>query len=364
MAEEQRLFGADELRSAVAAGILSEAQAAELTALAHDRAGKRAALPAEDEPFEFFRGFAEIFIAVGLSILLGGIALLLSVIGGVAILIAIPAIMAAIAWWLAGYFTLTRRMNLPSMVLVSAYAGGIYVSALTLFGQMSMGLRGVALIAALVTVAAVALWFRRFKLPFAMFVLGVFGLLATYALFTQYGAGRGSFDTIEGWANSFVPRLDLTLASLVFGIAAFAGAMWFDLRDRYRIGRYAATAFWLHLLAGAALVNTIAGNLYHNGGSASILPTVIALGLFALVALVIDRRSMLTAGTAYIAAVIYWAVAGDGRASLRDWALILILLGLFFTLLGTWWVPLRRALMRALPSFPGKDRLPPYSETP
>lgn len=364
MADEQRLFGAEELRAAVSAGILSEAQAAELTALAHDRAGKRAALPAEDEPFEFFRGFAEIFIAIGLLILLGGIALLLGVIGGITILIAIPAIMAAIAWWLATYFTLKRRMNLPSMVLVSAYAGGIYVSALTFLGQTGISLKGVALVAALVAMAAVALWFRRFKLPFAMFVFGIFGLLATYALFTRYSGGMGNFDTIEGWARSFVPRLDLTLASLVFGIAAFAGAMWFDLRDRYRIGRYAATAFWLHLLAGAALVNTIAGNLYRNGGSAGILPTVMALCLFALVALVIDRRSMLTAGTAYIAAVIYWAVTGDGRASLRDWALILILLGLFFTLLGTWWVPLRGALMHALPGFPGKDRLPPYSETP
>jgi hypothetical protein len=271
--------------------------------------------------------------------------------------------MAAIAWWMAGYFTLKRRMNLPSMVLVSAYAGGIYVSALTFLGQMSMGLKGVAFAAAAITVAATALWFRRFKLPFAMFVLGVFALLATYALFTRYMPGSAQFDSLDSWARSFVPRLDLTLASLVFGIAAFAGAMWFDLRDRYRIGRYAATAFWLHLLAGAALVNTIAGNLYHNGGSAGILPTAIALLLFAFVALVIDRRSMLTAGTAYIAAVIYWAIAGDGRASMRDWAMILIVLGLFFTLLGTWWVPLRAAIMRALPTFPGKDRLPPYSET-
>lgn len=364
MAEEAPLFGLSELRAAVSAGILSEAQAAELMALAHDRAGKRAALPVEDEPFEFFRGFAEIFIAVGLSILLGGIALLLSVIGGVGVLIVVPAILAAIAWWLATYFTLKRRMNLPSMVLVGAYACGIYVSAITFLFGLSLGPRGMALLAALLTVGGVAVWFRRFKLPFAMFVLGVFGLLAIYALFFQLGAGEPGFDTVKGWALGFLLRRDLTLASLVFGIAAFAGAMWFDIKDRYRIGRYAATAFWLHLLAGAALVNTIAGNLYHNGGSASILPTVIALGLFALVALVIDRRSMLTAGTAYIAAVIYWAVTGDGRASLRDWALILILLGLFFTLLGTWWVPLRRALMRALPSFPGKDRLPPYSETP
>lgn len=364
MADESRLFGLSELRAAVAAGILSEAQAAELAALAHDRAGRRAALPAEDEPFEFFRGFAEIFIAVGLVILLGGIALLLSVIGGVAILIVLPAIMAAIAWWMARYFTLKRRMNLPSMVLVSAYAVGIYVSALTLLGQTAMSLKGIAFAAAALTVAATALWFRRFKLPFAMFVLGIFALLATYALFTRYTGGRGTFGTLEGWAQSFVPRLDLTLASLVFGVAAFAGAMWFDLRDRFRIGRYAATAFWLHVLAGAALVNTVAGNLYRGAGSAGIVPTAIALLLFALVALVIDRRSLLTAGTAYIAAVIYWVVTGDGRASLRDWATILILLGLFFTLLGTWWVPLRAAILRALPDFPGKDRLPPYSETP
>lgn len=363
MADDPAALVPTELRAAVAAGILSEGQAAELMALAHDRASKRAGLPVEDEPFEFFRGFAEIFIAVGLTILLGGIALLLGIVGGVAILIAIPAIMAVIAWWLAGYFTLKRRMNLPSMVLVSAYAGGIYVSALTFFGQTSMGLKSVAFLAAALTVAATALWFRRFKLPFAMFVLGVFALLATYALFTQYSAGSDQFDAVEGWARSFVPRLDLTLASLVFGVAAFAGAMWFDLRDRYRIGRYSATAFWLHLLAGVALVNTIAGNLYGGGGSASVLPTAMALFVFAIIALVIDRRSLLTAGTAYIAAVIYWTVTGDGRASLRDWALILILLGLFFTLLGTWWVPLRAALLRALPDFPGKDRLPPYSET-
>ncbi len=361
MAEQDTLFGPSDLRAAVAAGILNEAQAAELAALAHDRAGKRAALPAEDEPFEFFRGFAEIFVATGLSILLGGIALLLGVLGGVTMLILIPAILAAIAWWMARYFTLQRRMNLPSMVLVGTFAAGIYVSALTVFGQTEIGLKAVAFLAAGLTAAATALWFGRFKLPFAMFVVGVFALLATYALFTRYEAGRGEFDTIEGWARSFVPRADLTLASLVFGIAAFAGAMWFDLRDRYRIGRYSATAFWLHVLAGATLVNTIAGRLYA-GGSGSIAATALALLVFALVALVVDRRSILTAGIVYIAALIYWAVADDGRGSPRDWAVVLILLGAFFTVLGTWWVPLRAAIMRALPDFPGKDQLPPYSE--
>lgn len=362
MAEEAKTFGPDDLRAAVAAGIVTEAQAAGLAALAHGRAGKRAALPAEDEPFEFFRGFAEIFIALGLSILLGGIALLLTILGGVTILIAIPAILALIAWWMAGYFTLKRRMNLPSMVLVSAYSGGIYVSALALLGQSSVGLRGVAFVAAALTVGATALWFRRFRLPFSMFVLGVFALLATYAVFSRYNPGS-DWSSIDGWARTFVPRANLTLASLIFGIAAFAAAMSFDLRDPHRIGRHSATAFWLHLLAGAALVNTIAGSLYA-GGAGNLGATALALCGFALVALIIDRRSMLTAGVVYIAALIYWAVAGDGGGSPRDWAMVLIILGTFFTVLGTWWVQLRAALMRALPDFPGKDRLPPYSETP
>ena len=68
----------EDLRAAVAAGILSEAQAASLQALANDRSGRRSSLPSEDEPFEFFRGFSEIFISIGLIILLTGVAGLLA----------------------------------------------------------------------------------------------------------------------------------------------------------------------------------------------------------------------------------------------------------------------------------------------
>ena len=100
--------------------------------LADGRAGKRLAMPAEDEPFEFFRGFSEIFVSIGLVILMSGIAALLVAFGGFAILVTLPLICAAIAWWWAGYFTLKRRMNLPSMVLAVAFGSGIYLSAITL----------------------------------------------------------------------------------------------------------------------------------------------------------------------------------------------------------------------------------------
>jgi hypothetical protein len=48
-------------------------------------------------------------------------------------MIALPAICAAIAWWWATYFTLERRMNLPSMVLAMRLWHGVnlYLSALT-----------------------------------------------------------------------------------------------------------------------------------------------------------------------------------------------------------------------------------------
>ena len=63
----------DDLRAAVAGGILTGAKAAAISVLARERTGQRATLPAEDEPFEFFRGFSDIFVSVGLMMLLTGI---------------------------------------------------------------------------------------------------------------------------------------------------------------------------------------------------------------------------------------------------------------------------------------------------
>ena len=153
MAEERSGVDTDEIRAAVRAGILSEAQAAELKALSDARAGHRTAQASEDEPFELFRGFAEIFVAIGLAILLGGISLLLGIVGGVGILVVIPVIIAAISWWMAGYFTLRWRMNLPSMVLAAAFGGGVYVSAFTMLVQGSLPDRGTVILSALVAMA-------------------------------------------------------------------------------------------------------------------------------------------------------------------------------------------------------------------
>lgn len=351
-----------DLRAAVASGLITEMQAVGLATFAQSRAGQRAAMPAEDEPFEFFKGFSEIFVSIGLIILLAGISMLVSWLGGPTMLILLPVLAAAIAWWWATYFTLKRRMNLPSMVLATAYGSGLFGSALALFGQASLPDRAALVLAALVAVAAMALWYRRFRLPFAMFVLGLFALAAIYALTAGAQALIGLSDGtgLAGGIFDLRSSPQFSLATLLFGVLAFVGAMWFDTRDPYRLGRHAATAFWLHLLAAPALVNTVALTLYNIGGTTGMLTTAAALALIAALALVIDRRSFLTAGIAYIALVISWAVQGGGGGGFGHWTMIMLLLGALVTALGTWWVPLRTGLMTRLPDFPGKSRLPPY----
>jgi hypothetical protein len=354
----------EDLRAAVAAGILTEAQAASVTALANGRAGKRAAMPAEDEPFEFFKGFSEIFVSIGLIILLSGIAAMLAWFGGVALMSVLPLICAGICWWWAGYFTLKRRMNLPSMVLASAFGGGIYLSAITILGQANLPIRSVVVVAFILSALGMALWYRRFRLPFSAFILGLFALGAIYTL-TASVDSLGGF--IAGNRNGMGGFFDLrespqfATATLVFGIAAFLAAMWFDISDPHRLGRHAATAFWLHMLAAPALVNTVALTLYNSGGAGGIGLLIVALAIITLLALVIDRRSFLTAAIAYIALVLSWIV-GDSD-NFGTWTFILIALGGLITAIGTWWVPLRAGVMRILPDFPGKSSLPPYGST-
>jgi hypothetical protein len=218
----------EDLRAAVAAGILDEAQAASITALANDRSGKRAAMPAEDEPFEFFRGFSEIFVSIGLIILLSGITAMLAWFGGFALMSILPLISAAICWWWATYFTLKRRMNLPSMVLASAFGGGIYLSAITLLAQADVSLRGTVVAAFLLAAAGMAVWYRKFRLPFSAFILGLFALGALYTL-TASVDSLGGF--VSGDRNGLAGLFDLrespqfAFATLGFGVVTFLVAM-------------------------------------------------------------------------------------------------------------------------------------------
>ena len=361
-------FATEDLRAAVAAGVLSEAQAAGVAAMAASRRGLRDHLAEEDEPFEFFRGFAEIFITVGLCLLFAGIGGLarLAALFGVSVFVATSAVGAVLAWVFAEYFTRRRRMSLPSIALAAIFALNVAALAvkldvLVVRGHVDMPLGGGdGLVVATTGLVAMLVYFRRFRLPFATFVIGIFGAMMVFSISALidpqiFGGARRPAEMFFDFRTS----PSAALATLVFGLCAFVAAMGFDLRDPHRVSRYSASAFWLHLLAAPALVNTVAFTLYRFGGTAGYVATALALAGVAVLALVIDRRSFLTAGLIYLGLLIGLALRSAGPGWSYVWTLLL--LGAIVTMLGTWWVQIRSALLRALPGSGWKSRLPPYA---
>jgi len=347
---------AEDIRASVAAGIISEEQAARMTALAHQRAGRLSQSLPDDEPFELFNGFAEIFISIGLVLFISGITGFAAIIGGEVVLL---AILAGLCWLGAQYYTLKRRLSLPSIVLVSGYAIGVNGLVLSLMDSLFSGSQTVftPLIFCTLSLAALLVHYRRFRVPFTMFAAGLTGLLATLAFFdlitgndSGFFNGSMSFDLRQGSSLGY--------ATLVFGVLALIAALWFDVQDRHRVGRRARSAFWLHLLAAPSLVNALLMTTYNLEGGAGVVLTLVGFVIVSCFALIIDRRSFLTSGLAYLAALLFVAMRDE------NWVLsvpfLMLVLGTFVTVLGTFWTQLRIWIMQTLPDFPGKDRLPPY----
>ena len=130
-----------DLRAAVGAGILTEAQAASLVQLSHARTGARHDLSAGDEPFELFKGFNEIFIVVGLVILALGWSGMIAATMGARIgdvqgqALSFGAAGAIVVWILAEYFTRRRRMVAPSIALAILFAGNAATALAAIGGE-------------------------------------------------------------------------------------------------------------------------------------------------------------------------------------------------------------------------------------
>ena len=369
-------IGMDDLRAAVSAGVVSEAQAARLASLAEMRAGYRGAMAADDEPFELFRGFNEVFVALGVVLFGFGLWAMAALLAPG--LFAPALVVAAVCWMLAEYLTRRRRMVLPSLLLafgfVTAVGAGAAAQATVRFleatppgafaARLASG-EGVAVygaVVALIAAAAALLFYLRFRLPFAIFLLGL-------SLFAALMTGTGLLHP-ERWAfaedGGLAAMVDLGaggpvgVATFGFGLAAFAVAMIYDMRDPHRLSRLSACGFWLHVIAAPAIVNTAALTLWTRGGALGAALTLATILVLALVALVVDRRSFLIASVVYLGLLLGSLFEGIGDGLSR--AAVLLALGAGLTALGAFWTAARGRVMAALPDFPGKDRLPPYAE--
>lgn len=347
----------DDIRAAVAAGIMSEAQAASTLALADTRRGMRENLDGLDEPFELFRGFNEIFIVFGLGILFTGYLGVFTAIDSewwsfnIGILGLPPVIL------LSRYFILKRSMVAPAIALTLMTAGLaslIGSTAASLLGGDNAVLPSVA--SATVATAMIGYW-RVFQVPFALFVFSGAVFACVFSLAALSGAELNDTQDIfllSGDGPFSMITIGLGLITLVF-------ALRFDMSDPHRVTRRTANAFWLHIVAAPAITNTIALTLFQADtvrAQIALLAFVLAMALFSVV---IDRRSFLISGIGYLVALAFTAQESGAFLIILTLGAVLTL-GAGLVVLGAKWEAIRIYTMNALPNFPGKDRLAPWTE--
>lgn len=348
----------DDIRAAVVAGVMTEAQAASLIRLSETRRGAREHLSGLDEPFELFKGFNEIFIVVGLSILyfgylgLTGVTLLGTNAGYI-----LGMIYAAVALGfiilLARYFTLTRRMVAPSIALAIMFGMSSGQFGIALSAAFDMTTQGTLTLSAGISVIGLSLFYWLFRVPFTMALIAISVFATCFGLATLGGAFPDSPLDI------FLLTADgpFAILTIVLGLVGLALALTFDMSDPHRISRRAASGFWLHVISAPAIVNTIALTLFQNPDAGAQLTLVLFIALMAVFAIVIDRRSFLVSGVGYVVAMAITVIEGNAF-------IVILLLGLGLVFLGAQWETIRRRLMRGLPDFPGKTRLPPFEINP
>ena len=337
------MYSEADLDGAVIAGVMPRATA---DAFRHHVALGRASPAVDDESFRLLSGFNDIFVAIAIALLLGALAQLGNwfnhALAGAAV--------AGTAWGLAEYFTRVRRMALPSILLLLAFAGGV---AATMIGALveldpHWGYRTNAVVVAaiaLVTVGATWLHWRRFMVPITVAVGAAGAVAVAMALF--FAATHAS--------DAAVPPL-----FLLGGLSIFALAMWWDGSDRERRTRRSDVAFWLHLAAAPMIAHSVFRMLgVFGGGEIGAAQAVIVLALyvaFAFVALAIDRRALLVSSLAYVvyALSMLFRQAGAIELSLAFTALVI---GSALLTLSAFWQPIRRSVVATLGGL--GERLPP-----
>lgn len=354
------MYSESELQSAVSAGAIS-AEAAD--ALRGHVAGIRSAPMADEEQLRLVTGFNDIFVTIACALVIFAAA----AIGGQIAFGFGALLVAAAAWLMAEAFTRKRRMALPSIILLLAFAIGLGLSAgaaLAEFlpphpetqtwtgpdGETDSWIEMVrypwqeALIAAagglIAALGAGVHWLRfRVSITIAAVLAGI-----VLVLLSSLAAATGQ----ELNSNAVIAP-----AALVCGLAVFAYAMKWDLTDLARKTQNADIAFWLHLLAAPLIAHPLFYWMGVTGGQE--IGTAQAVGvlaiyiLFGLVALAIDRRALLVSALAYVLAALGQLFRDYGAVELNV-ALTALVIGSALLGLSAFWAPLRAGLVQQLPA--------------
>jgi len=370
------VYSEEDINSAVAAGALSAEAAADFRA----HMTKMREMPrGSEENFRLINSFNDIFVAIGIVILLVAMGAVGQSLANTFAPVVDPFVamersggpseaqveawrnarslqsalgftfsgllIAGAAWPLAEFFARKRRMALPSILLLLAFVGGVFFTgfgagqALIIDGSERLGALIVAA-AALIAAGAAWLHYRRFMVPITV-AAGTAAVAGTAISLVTAAIGPNFGDSETVLAPVFVA-----------GLAIFAFAMRWDVSDRERITRRSDVAFWLHLLAAPMIAHPVFALLGvtdgDNPGTVAAFGVLAIYVVFGLVALAVDRRALLVSALAYVLFALTFLFREFGAVEL-NFALTALVIGSALLSLSAFWQPIRRMVVGALP---------------
>jgi len=307
----------------------------------------------DTETPSFVRGFHDVLITIGIVVALAGL-------WGIASVFAVlPAIVV-----LAEVLVRRQRLALPAVVLTITLAvWTAVVAARWLEGSPAVDAIGgnVALQYTLAFPVVLGLFYLLYRIPLAL-ALTIMGAAVVVLQLVLRALGWLTGDPLFEANHPFL----LSIIAIMCAVGLFALAMKFDLRDPLRRTVNSDVAFWLHLGAAPALLYSVISLAGLSGGTLSALQTVsfrtpvVVATVFALmlIGLIIDRRAFVTSGLVSLGFALYGIFRqGDARVDTYIYVTLLTV-GAIVLVIGTGWMPLRRFVMRRLPTAM-QEKLPP-----
>jgi len=287
----------------------------------------------DEENFKLLSGFNDIFVVIASILLLSSAGWIASSISS----ILSALVVALLSWGLSEFFVLKRKMALPAIVLLLAFAGAVFGFMHEIFDLINTTAGGVEIVvASAFTAFAIFLHWKRFSVPITVAI----------------GMGTVALFFISLFMESF-PQLKEYLSFIIFtfGIAIFIIAMRWDMKDRRRVSNSSDVAFWLHLLASPLIIHSLflgLGVFDNQISMLAILLIIFSYIVLSSISLLIDRRALMVSSLLY---VLYALNSLFTKYGLESYGLAIggVIIGVGLLLLTAFWTKARAKIVTIMP---------------
>jgi len=315
------------LEKAAAQGIISNEQVELLLSFDTEKSSATD-IGNEEEQLRFVRSFGDIFITLGIVFV--AIATAQFEFSPIYKILPILVLIGTTEWLVR-----VRRLALPGIALLMAVL--YFVSDF-----IGLSTSEPSLINVVIPTVVALLFYWRYKMPFTLMPIAL-GVIAIVTVLLE------------------VKLREAQYLIVIYGLAIFAVAMWFDSRDTERKTRLSDAAFWLHLLAAPMVVHGVMFSLLVETTSLpyrELLVMLFFIGFF-LAALYVDRRAILVSSISYAIYAIV-ELAKNNEIHIEDMTLfIFVVFGVFIIVFGVYWYSIRAVIFKKMSNAPLSRYVPP-----